>query len=86
MEWLCSTYRLTPEQAVWDWPIALTQLFIPAYNARQGGKSDISGAVDKASSLARLARRAELEARYTIVDKTVDEVGWQIGQKPNMLS
>lgn len=85
IEWLCATYNLTPEQAIWDWPIVLTQLFMPAYNIRQGGDSDVSGAADKASSLARLAKRASLEARYTIVDKPVSEVGWQFGDKPTIV-
>ena len=85
VEWLCATYRLTPEEAVWEWPEVLTMLFMPAYNARQGARPSVSDAVDKASSIARLEMRARLAAEFRIVDEPVGTVGWRLGEKPSML-
>lgn len=84
-EWLCSTYKLTPREAVWEWPEVLTMLFMPAYNARQGAKPGVSDAADKASSIARLEMRAILESLYEIVDDPASVTGWRIGNKPTII-
>lgn len=70
-------YHVSPAEAVWDFPLALAMVLLPARNERHGGDTGPSY-VSEASIRARNKARRFFEKYYTITKKPLSEVGWQL--------
>lgn len=65
------------ERAVWDTPLAIPLIMLPARNERHGGKTGPSYATNAAID-ARNRCRQWLETHFEITDRPLHEVGWQL--------
>jgi len=77
VEWIVAEYSYKFDAAVWDFPLVLAIIMLPVRNERNGGSTGPSYSTNAAID-ARNRCRAWLEQHYTITNKPLIEVGWQL--------
>lgn len=75
---MMAEYGTPIDAAIWETPLIVPMILLPARNERHGGESGPSYATRARMDAANRAR-AFLEQHFQIVPKPVAETGWQLG-------